>query len=48
MTLQQFDSERVVGIRYHKVEQASTRCINVSGCKQLKTSYNGEEWELEL
>ena len=42
MTLQQFDSERVVDIHYHKGEQVSTRCVNVSGCKQLKTSYNGE------
>ena len=41
MTLQQLDSERVVGIHY-KGEQASTPRINVSGCKQLKTSYNGE------
>ena len=36
MTLQQLDSERVVDIHYHRGEQASTRCINVSGCKQLK------------
>ena len=47
MTLQQLDSERVVGIHYHKGEQASTRCVNVSGCKQLKTqaaqdSYSGK------
>ena len=42
MTLQQFDSEGVVGIHYHKGEQVSTRCVNVSGHKQLKTSYNGE------
>ena len=42
MTLQQFDSEKVVDIHYLKGEQVSTRCVNVSGCKQLKTSYNGE------
>ena len=42
MTLQQFDGERVVDIHYHKGEQVSTRCVNESGCKQLKTSYNGE------
>ena len=47
MTLQQLDSERVVGIHYHRGEQASTRCVNVSGCKQLKTqaaqdSYSGK------
>ena len=42
MTLQQFDSERVLDIHYHTGEQVSTRCVNVSGCKQLKTSYNGE------
>ena len=44
MTLQQLDSERVVGIHYHKEDQVSTRCVNVSGCKQLKTSYNGETY----
>ena len=38
MTLQQLDSERVVGIHYHKGEQASTRCVNVSGCKQLNAA----------
>ena len=42
MTLQQVDGERVVDIHYHKGEQVSTRCVNESGCKQLKTSYNGE------
>ena len=42
MTLQQVDGERVVDIHYHKGEQVSTRCVNDSGCKQLKTSYNGE------
>ena len=47
MTLQQLDSERVVGIHYHRGEQASTRCVNVSGCKQLRTqaaqdSYSGK------
>ena len=42
MTLQQFDGEWVVDIYYHKGEQVSTRCVNVSRSKQLKTSYNGE------
>ena len=42
MTLQQLDGERVVGIHDHKGEQVSTQCVNDSGCKQLKTSYNGE------
>ena len=42
MTLQQFDGERLVDIYYHKGEQVSTQCVNDSGCKQLKTSYNGE------
>ena len=42
MTLQQFDGERVVDIHYHKGEHVSTRCVNEGGCKQLKTSYNGE------
>ena len=42
MMLQQVDGERVVDIHYHKGEQVSTRCVNESGCKQLKTSYNGE------
>ena len=42
MMLQQFDGERVVDIHYHKVEQVSTRCVNESGCNQLKTSYNRE------
>ena len=36
MTLQQVDGERVVDIYYHKGEQVSTRCVNESGCKQLK------------
>ena len=42
MTLQQLDSERVVDIHYHKGGQVSNQCVNDSGCKQLKTSYNGE------
>ena len=42
MALQQFGEERVVDIHYHKGEQVSTRCVNESGCKQLKTAYNGE------
>ena len=31
-----------LGVVDHKGEQVSTRCVNESGCKQLKTSYNGE------
>ena len=42
MTLLQLDGERVVDVHYHRGEQVSTRCVNESGCKQLKTSYNGE------
>ena len=38
MTLQQFDSERVVDIHYHKGEQVSIRCVNDSGCKQLNAA----------
>ena len=38
MTLQQFDGERVVDIHYHKGEQVITRCVNISGCKQLNAA----------